>query len=316
MLPENVNGWPSFRPINNRLAFLYSGAIVPLLATRSQHYNVCFYYTHLIMFRLRLAILRVLTIELGVVEKAIKYMKICLKSLSLCAAMALLVTSSGPKAHAGPISLSVETAGLQTSAVQGVTTETFDGFSTGQYSSLTTAVGTLSTAGSLEIVAADIFGGAGGSGDYFSLGAQSGSADPVTLTFNGPQSFFGIWWSAADVNNTLTFYSGATELATFNTSSVFAGLGNSYYGNPNNGGDTGEPFAYMNFNGVSGTTFTSVVFTNNGTTSTGFESDNWSISSVPEPSSLVLSSTAAVILGLALRRRRPRVWPVAQKPAA
>ena len=187
-------------------------------------------------------------------------------------------------------------------------TETFNGFSTGQYSSLTTSVGTLSTSGALEIVAADIYGGAGGTGNYFALGAQSGSSDPVTLTFSGPQSYFGIWWSAADVNNTLTFYSGAPSWL-LHTASVFAGLGSSYYGNPNNGGDTGEPFAYLNFNGASGTTFTSVVFSNNGTTSTGFESDNWSIS----------SRARAVVVGPLRhgrdhrrpgpRRRRPRVWP-------
>ncbi len=196
-----------------------------------------------------------------------------------------------------------------------MTTETFDGFSTGQYSSLTTAVGMLTSSGAFSVVAADIYGGAGGTGNYFAVGAQSNSADPVTLTFSGPQSYFGLWWSAADANNTLTFYSGATELASFTTASAFAGLGSSYFGNPNNGGDTGEPFAYMNFNGVSGTTFTSVVFSNNGTTSTGFESDNWSINAVPEPSSLVLSSTAALIVGLALRRRRPRAWPVTQEPS-
>jgi PEP-CTERM motif len=233
-------------------------------------------------------------------------MKICLKKLSCCAAMALAGLSMGTRASADPISLSVEAAGLQTSTVPGVTTETFNEFSTGQYSSLSTAVGTLTTSGSGAIVVADIFGGAGGTGNYFAVGAQSGSADPVTLTFSGPQSYFGLWWSAADANNTLTFLSGTTVLETFTTATAFAGLGSSYYGNPNNGGDTGEPFAYMNFNGVGGTTFTSVVFSNNNTTGTGFESDNWSINAVPEPSSFVLSGTAAVIVGLALRRRRAR----------
>jgi hypothetical protein len=233
-------------------------------------------------------------------------MKTCLKNLSCCAAMALAGLSMGTRANADLISLSVEAAGAQTGTVPGVTTETFNEISTGQYSSLSTAVGTLTTSGSGAIVVADIFGGAGGTGNYFSLGAQSGSSDPVTLTFSGPQSYFGLWWSAADVNNTLTFYSGTTALATFTTATAFAGLGSSYFGNPNNGGDSGEPFAYMNFNSVGDNTFTSVVFSNNNTTGTGFESDNWSINAVPEPSSLVLSGTAAVIVGLALKRRRAR----------
>ncbi len=50
----------------------------------------------------------------------------------------------------------------------------------------------------------------------------------MTLTFNGPQSYFGMWWSAADVNNTLQFYSGGTLLATYTTASLFSGVGNSY----------------------------------------------------------------------------------------
>ena len=213
--------------------------------------------------------------------------------------------------------MTAEAATVQASTVPGVLTETFNEFSTGQYSSLTTAVGTLSTAGSLAIVAADIYGGAGGTGNYFAVGAQSGSADPVTLTFSGPQSYFGLWWSAGDVNNTLTFYSGAQRRDVVQhrqrTREVSPA---SYYGNPNNGGDTGEPFAYLNFNGTGGTTFTSVVFSNNGTTSTGFESDNFSINGVPEPSSLILSGTAALIGGLALFRRRRQARPASQLPVA
>jgi hypothetical protein len=159
----------------------------------------------------------------------------------------------------------------------------------------------------LAMVRADIFGGAGGAGNYFSVGAQSGSASPVTLTLNGPQSYFDMWWSAADINNTLQFYSGSTLLATYATASVFTGIPGAYFGNPNNGGDSGEPFAYLNFNGSLETTFTSVVFSNSGSTGTGFESDNWSVHAVPEPSSLVLCGTSAAIVGLGLWRRRLKV---------
>jgi hypothetical protein len=189
-----------------------------------------------------------------------------------------------------------------------VTTEAFNSFGTGQYSSLETAVGTLSTSGSLAIVAADSYGGAGGTGNYMALGAQSGSGDPVTLTFKGPESYFGFWWSAADANNSVTFYSGSSALASYNDGGTFsfATPGGAYYGNPNNGSDTGEPFAYFNFSGTDGTKFTSVVFSNNGTTGTGFEADNFSVGSVPEPSSLVLGSMGSAVCALALWRRRQR----------
>ncbi len=228
-----------------------------------------------------------------------------LKSLATSTAIVLLATQIGAPARAGVVQ-TVDAPGVQASQVPGVVTETFNSFSTGEYSSLSTALGTLTTSGQFAIVAADQYGGAGGTGNYFALGAQSGSSEPVTLTFNGPQSYFGMWWSAADVYNNVQLYSGDSLLATYTTATIFDGLPSSYYGNPNSGADQGEPFAYVNFNGTSGTTFTSVVISNSGTTATGFESDNFSINGVPEPSSLVLAGSAAAIGGLVVLQRRRR----------
>jgi hypothetical protein len=239
-------------------------------------------------------------------------MKIFSKSFAICAAAAVLSASFCSQSRAG-LTTSIDAAGVQASTVPGVTTETFDSITQGNYSTLSTAVGTLTSAGAFAILPGSSDGGAYGGANstpYFSLGAQSGSADPVTLTFAAPQTYFGIWWAAADANNTLTFYSGGTEVNQYTTSSLFSGLSASYYGNPNNGQDGGEPFAYINFNATGGTTITSVVISNNGTTGTGFESDNWSIQSVPEPSSFVMAGTAAVIGGLALVRRRRRARSV------
>ena len=120
-------------------------------------------------------------------------MRISLRSFAVCAALSLLATGVVPSAHAGVV-MTVDAAGAQTSTVAGVTTETFNSFGTGQYSNLQTAVGTLSTSGSLAIVAADIYGGAGGTGKYFALGAQSGSANLVALTFPGVpwEPYFGL----------------------------------------------------------------------------------------------------------------------------
>jgi hypothetical protein len=234
-------------------------------------------------------------------------MKISKKSFAVCATLLLLAARGGPSALAG-IAMTFEAPGVQSSADAGVITETFNTVGTGQYSSLETAVGTLSTSGSLAIVGADSYGGAGGSGNYFALGAQSGSADPVTLTFKGRESYFGFWWSAGDANNSVTFYSGSTAVMTYNEASAFSFTtpGDAYYGNPNNGSDAGEPFAYLNFNGTDGATFTSVVFSNSGTTGTGFEADNFSVGTVPEPSSLVLGSMGSAVCALAFWRRRRR----------
>jgi hypothetical protein len=213
-----------------------------------------------------------------------------------------MVIYTGNTARAGLVT-TVDAPGVQASTVAGVTTETFNSFSKGQYSSLTTAVGTLSTAGAESIVVADSYGGAGGTGNYFALGAESGSADAVTLTFKGPESYFGMWWSAADANNAVSLYSGTTLLASYNSTSVFADLPASYDGNPNSGADVDEKFGYVNFNATDGTAITSVVFSNNGTTSTGFEADNFSVLQVPEPSTLVLFGTAIVIGGVIVGRR-------------
>ena len=217
--------------------------------------------------------------------------------------------------------VSIDAPGVQASTVTGagVKTETFNGFNTGTYSSLNTAVGTVSSAnGKIAVLGADIYGGAGGTSNYLALGAQSGSASPATLvTLGGAQGYFGFWWSAADVNNQLSFYSGNQLIASFNTAFVLSAINklpnaSKYFGNPNNGGDPSEPFAYMNFTGTSGTTITSVVFANSSSTGTGFESDNWTISptapaiipgtiipgaitAVPEPATIQLAAILCAI---------------------
>ncbi len=136
------------------------------------------------------------------------------------------------------------------------------------------------------VLAADQYGGANGT-QYVSVGAQAGGAGSLTLQLNGPADYFGMWWSAIDSQNTLSFYNGATLIQTFNSANLPA-FSAGYYGNPNPplGRNTGEPYAYINFNATGGDTFDRIVFSN--IQSTGFESDNHSIHSVPEPSALAM----------------------------
>lgn len=221
--------------------------------------------------------------------------------------------------------LTANAAGSQSSTVANVTTENFDSFKAGRYQTLTTAVGTL-TSPNMQIVSSDQYGGAGGQGNYFSIGAQSG-ATSATLLLNGAQAYFGFWWSAADHENKITFLSHGSVVAGFDASTAIGSLGSSYLGNPNgnpsNPPDAGEKFAYLNVIGTNGSTFDEVDFSNL-STGTGFESDNWSVrgtpltptypgtpiggltpAAVPEPSSLAMTTVGiSALVGLISARRK------------
>ena len=157
------------------------------------------------------------------------------------------------------------------------------------YSNLTwtdSALGTVGTIDQVFLQKAGQFGGATYPGGYYPVQSHPGggvggtNAIPsTTLTFNAPSSYFGIWWSAGDKTNTLTFYNGNTQIAQYTTASFLGLLPHSYYGNPVNAkADPLEPFAFLNFFAV-GTQFTKVVFSNMGPT--GFESDNWTYRTHP-----------------------------------
>ncbi|MBW4588806.1 PEP-CTERM sorting domain-containing protein [Aetokthonos hydrillicola Thurmond2011] len=157
------------------------------------------------------------------------------------------------------------------------------------------------------IVNADQYGGAGGTGKYFDVDTtRSSNGQTVsTLTLNTPQSYFGLWWSAGDASNVLTFLSGNKVVQTITTADVKSYIDklknkSDYYGNPTTqflGKDSGEPFAFLNFYDVGGT-FDQIQFTNIG--GSGFESDNHTVATAynsvtgavvvkatPEPSSIL-----------------------------
>ncbi len=231
-----------------------------------------------------------------------------------------LMIAGTDRADAGLV-LSYEAAGVQASTVSGVTTENFNSAPTGVYAvnGYSTSIGTFTSPG-IAIVAANQYGGAGGSGNYFAIGAESGTTT-ATLNLSGAESYFGFWWSAADANNGVALYSGTQLVATLSAANALAALGSAYNGNPNGSGDSGEKFAYLNITGTNGTTFDRIVFTNSGT-GTGFEADNFSIRSaaqasasgttvtngiatVPEPSSLVMASIGGLMgVGTWFRGRR------------
>jgi len=215
-------------------------------------------------------------------------------------------------AHAA-INVSVEAAGVQASTRSNLTTEDFNSRTLGTFTSLGTSIGSYSAADNHTaiILAPTADGGAYGGANntqYVSVGAQAGNTGgTMVLSLNGPANYFGLWWAAMDSQNILKIYSGGvggTLLGTYTAATMASYVtGSGYNGNPNNGLNTNEKYAYVNFDGTAGTTFDTITFTNS--SSTGFESDNHSIRSVPEPSALAMGAAASV-LGLALARRRAR----------
>lgn len=229
-------------------------------------------------------------------------MSIVMNAMRWGVAAAAVVGISAESASAGVI-LTPSAAGVQATSQVGAVTETFNGISPNTYTTLSTAVGTLTSSG-MHVMPADVYGGAGGVGNY--LGITGGN--PVTLNLYNSQSYVGFWWSAADNNNSITVFttSGSNTFSRADLPATGA-----YYGNPNPplGRNTGEQYVYINLttSGV-GERITSIVFSNGGRNSgTNFELDNISVTTVPEPSSLALAGVAsAAAAASALRRPRRR----------
>lgn len=174
---------------------------------------------------------------------------------------------------------------------------------------------TATTTGFVNIAAANVYGGAGGTGSYGSI-----SGDAVFQLSSGV-NYFGLWGSALDGNNTVELYNGATLIGSYALQSTLASLTNSnsaYYGNPFGGGNSGEAYAFFNF--VSDSAFNRIRLLQNG--GGGFEFDNLtigtaSVSAAPEPTTWAMMLIGFGAIGWSLRRRAaPLSAVVAQRAFA
>ena len=157
-----------------------------------------------------------------------------------------------------------------------VNVENFSGMSSGTYKNINwTGVGTIDR---VSLVPNNQYGGTPTSKAYpvQSTSAGLGGVSSTTISLSTPSSYFGMFWSAGDASNNLSFYNGKNLVASFSTQSLMGTLPSSYYGNPNPanlGQDRGEPFGFINFIGGAGTSWDKVVLSN--PSGSGFESQSW-----------------------------------------
>lgn len=223
-------------------------------------------------------------------------------------AMALVAALlSGTAAQAVTL-VTVEAAGLTSTtrnlAVSAV--ENFDAQTTGgnvtPVNTSFNAIGVTGVFTSTQVLAADQYTGAGGTGN----GVAVRETGDLSISFTGtPLNYFGVWASALDANNTVAFYKGATLLGSTNLTAF--PLSGAYAGNPSGpfaGQNGGEKYAFFNFRVTEG--FDRVVLSQNG--GGGFELDNITIgAAVPEPATWGMMIVGFGLVGLGVRRRMPVV---------
>ena len=244
-------------------------------------------------------------------------MKLLTTAFAFAAAAILPATT-----QAADFKVTYEAAGVQnttaTFATKGV--ETFDSRTTGTQNFKTDfgTKGVISgTYTNVGVNSADVFGGAGGTGNYATTFSNSGYSLDLTTTDSRGINYFGFWLSALDSGNQLTFYKNGASVFNFSAAQVANLFSNmpAFNGNPNSNmsGNTSQPYAFLNFYDTNGT-FDKIVFSESPQVG-GYESDNHTVgfftgqsgaAAVPEPSTWALMFCGLGMVGAAMRRRKVR----------
>lgn len=258
------------------------------------------------------------------------------RTVALGAAVGLGFVSAAatPALAVTPFSVSFESEapGMQatTATFSAVGVENFDSRPLGTGTNFVTDFGSggafTGTYTGADILNADQYGGAYGSGRYAATFSDTGYTLDIASTVPGGANYFGYWLSALDAGNRVSFYRGDRLLFVFNPQDVINAVDSTanpseYFGNPNApflGQNSGEPYLFVNFFANRGR-FDRVVFQENPMVG-GYESDNHTVGRfltkgtgtevpitsgfVPEPASWAMLIAGFGLVGATMRRRR------------
>jgi len=229
---------------------------------------------------------------------------------SVWTAVAAMVALACGQAN-GAVIVSVNQAGSTTANLSGYTFSLANlDNATGGLESINFAGSSITgtrTAGWVNIAGANVYGGAGGAGLFGTV-----QGDPAAYQLSQSVNYLGLWGSALDGANAVALYNDDILLGSFSLQTVLQsspGFDNAYYGNPFGGGNSGELYAFFNFQ--SDTAFNRFELIQNG--GGGFEFDNVTIgsavvSTAPEPATWGMMMIGFALIGLTARGYRLPGW--------
>lgn len=244
-------------------------------------------------------------------------MKVTKRSTLLASAfLAWALAPASAVAQSG-IALYISAPGVQTAEDSGlkgtpiISTETFNGSSTGAFSGLNPAgnggIYTVSSGSAANINANNQYGG-NGQGNYLSVNQGGGYVD-LAFDSNDGLNYFGFLWTAGDPTNKISLYSGTDLLVTYTTSHIVSILEEEdtllaldgavydtadYFGKPVTGQNANEPYAYLHFfAGDAKITGVRIEKTLGGG---NFENDNHSVIAFTDPVNTIVADTPLVLL--------------------
>ncbi len=213
------------------------------------------------------------------------FMTSCIRLWTLIC-IGLTISALASKTHSQSVLVTIsEDPGQQSSTLSGVDVFTFDAMSNGNYANVVwSGVGTFDQLmvhqGGTVFGALDPTSPWGINSQQMTVGNIVNSSwgselSSTTLNLDQDSSYFGLYWAAGDGNDLLQFYSGDSLVAEFTTQTMIqsAALTWEYYGDPYQGTNKIEPYAFINFYGDATTHWDRVVITQSGPSS-GFEVDN------------------------------------------